>query len=284
MNHRLHWTPFFDDPQRDVPAVIRRVIQEGTVVGRTEVELVDSVGIPRLETAKALAAGATPLRYLVIVATDSSNDSIAGNVYSAIPFCADGEVVELEVCEVSPDTELPTLEGNLQLAQSEGGLLWATDPFFFVNRSRYRIGDVLRFRVAGVAYTMKKAKDSVLETDRPELVEAQRRRMKLLDPAAETDKITSVRVYLRGSRMLLPDPDDPWRGSTFRGPVEAVQTFELDGMEIVGCSVGVKGGHLQPLTARIFVPAAKLGGYRPKVGDEVEGAVWLQAYPSDRTG
>ena len=75
---------------------------------------------------------------------------------------------------------------------------------------------------------------------------------------------------------MFPQSDEP-EDAEFMTIVESTETFEVAGIavhRIVGTFMRPYGE--DPLRLPVYVSDEVLGGYRPSVGDRIEGVMWLQ--------
>lgn len=279
MVHGDHWDAIFDDQEQVMDQVLVPLLESGNVVAQARHEIPDESGVPILKTVFALDWPETPLRYMAICATDpAANEPEDDLLHTFFPFCAEGVEVDLRIEGVHADEGDPLEGGVIAYAEHARMVVSLWDPLFFLQRAYYEIGKTYRFILAGLALRLSKAEESAIEMTEGPLVELRRQRAREEDPSADVSAIQSATLHVAADATLLfPVKDFPvW--STFRGPVEAIERFEVTGVPFLRLRTKVVSGEDRSLSIAIYVPVERLEGYEPKIGDGIDGVVWLQGY------
>jgi hypothetical protein len=161
-------------------------------------------------------------------------------------------------------------------AQIEGtwgdALVSFFDLTFLRNRSWYEVGKCLDFILAGIAYTAEPASVEPLVIDPvPAFADTLRDELGIQDGEP-------LRLGLEGSGIFVElkdwDRDDYW----FRGPVSSVKAFD-NWLGQSGWRVRVRVMQMDTGDAELDVfitRRAWSGSEAPRVGDDIEGTLWLQ--------
>jgi hypothetical protein len=210
------------------------------------------------------------LRYLALVSTDSSEPGKNKFLYSAYPFCFDGCPNQIEIELIEPES----IEGIIHGSYDGGGSVAFFDPLFFLNRDRYSAGQTYTFSMAGLAYVIRKTTDEFIDVAEGPLIELEKQRLLDEDPNADTSYVKSVRVSLEGACWLFPTKiaDD----AEFRGIAGEVGYFEVEGIGFYRIKMTLMRADEKPFDAIVYASEPVLKGYTPKIGDSIEGFLWMQ--------
>lgn len=275
MVHGEQWSALTDD-RRLTEALIPTLLELGSAGNEAAVTFFDQ-GVPRKEVGFTITYPETPLRFIALCATNSATEERYREFNTAFPLCHEGIESEFEIDEVLPDPEDP-MEGGLCVGTLDGaGLIYLVDPFFFVNRDKYAPGIRVRMSIAGLALKIKPASMKPVRITEGSFLEFHRSRMMERDPSLDPTTITFAEIRMAGGRMLFPHRELPLLGSTFRSPIDEVEEVEVSGLPITRMLIGPlvdEDDNVQRMW--LYAGEASLQGYRPRVGDEVEGVVAIQ--------
>jgi len=163
-------------------------------------------------------------------------------------------------------------------AEAQLGCLWGEAPVasydltFLSSRGWYESGRRLDFILNGIAYQASPCSDEDLVVGADSVLGS------WLQSESEPDSMSEVRVGLEGSSIFVPadgcDRDDYW----FRGPVRRVKAFS-DWFGQSGWSVRVCVMQMESEDAELEIHITDRvwsGSEPPRVGDDIEGTLWLQ--------
>ena len=273
MGHGNHWEAIIPDIAATLSDLLPTVVRKGTLAGESAFDQPLPSGGTRPEKAFALTYPDTPLRFLTLVATDTSRPEPANVVDSAYPYCAEGLTNRILIDEVKP--WLGPIEGILSGTSRGGATVTFFDPDFYKNRHRYHPGKAYDFSVAALAYTLAKAtQDTITVTGGP-VLERERQRLLEINPHADVSHVNSVELSIAGLRCLLPcraAQDD----AEFRTIAEEVGYFEAEGYGFYRIRATLMVPDDVPFAAYIYASETILKGYRPQKGDAIQGILWLQ--------
>lgn len=195
------------------------------------------------------------------VAQDSEKAKLV--LATAYPFLIEGVEVDSTISKISLH---PTrVEARLRMSTPEGAAIEPFDTQFWKHGPYYREGALYRFVVSGLAYRIRKVTDTVQSIQvrgepEPELIDFSR------------------------MCMLMPNDGGVADDHDYRGEVRAVQprVFTLYGMPVWRLDVTLVRRDTE-FTLPIYVgEGAFVDGWLPRVGDYVEGLLWMQAYAVKR--
>jgi hypothetical protein len=86
-----------------------------------------------------------------------------------------------------------------------------------------------------------------------------------------------VEIHMTGASIFLPkggdeNPDD----AQFQGVIDALDSFEHDGQRIYRMEMVVMRPDDEEFRIAVFASEYVLDGYVPRLGEDVEGILWLQ--------
>jgi len=151
------------------------------------------------------------------------------------------------------------------------------DPLYVINREWYVSGNQYQFILTGLAYSCRKAKNLTMDVRLPE--DARKAILEALGDEAEDVDIDTL--HTQGMAGLLPTEEGDIDEYEFRGPVKAVEGIEM---------LGQPAWKLRTTVTRdletnddvdldiIVTHKAWEGGKPPKVGEDIEGFLWLQGF------
>ncbi len=201
-------------------------------------------------------------------------DDDANNMVSLFPFYATGSQHTLVVKSVNVWES--GLEAQITATWGESEVCFF-DTQYPINRIWYERNETFDFILTGIAYNARPAENREMKIRRhPEEVEWVRRELKLEGPLAEPE----YNLSLEGAAFFLPVEDWDVDEYRFHAPVKEVTTFTdwlgQDGWKVRATVMRFDEGEadLDILITR----RAWHDDEPPRVGQDIEGRLWLQGY------
>lgn len=267
-----HWKPFFHDAA-DIADLLPQILREAMPqFGYGSVERNAQRGRPLPDDWPIGQHLVWPYRTeglsLILHADGGTN-----RLVSVFPFTTNGvqQTVMLHEVHVWPGG----LEAQVVASWGEAEIAFF-DNQYLINRSLYEAGMEYDFILAGIAYTARPADELEWQVERhPDEVAWANRH---LEPG-EVPHEASVTLKSTGMAVLLPaeklDRDD----YNFRAPVKSVEPFRQQWLGQQGWRVRatiMRSGD-QDADLDIFITRkAWEGDQPPRVGQDIEGYLWLQ--------
>lgn len=218
-------------------------------------------------------------------------------LWSAYPFFGDGIEVEGVVDQLLLHPN--RVEATLEIGLENGVLIRAFDPLFSQSRSLYRPGQHYRFSLSALAYSMspmghvEKVIDDPNGIRRFHAMEVWAERHGECTKEDETAALAAwqprtpkdmepIRIAIGGGTMLVPSingfsDDALYLGEVVHVMAEAARILDTSFWRVD--VVVLRSEELGTLTIPIYVPERLFEGeWRPGVGEQVTGNVWMQAY------
>lgn len=271
--HGNHWEAIESDFAAFVGEMLPKICQEGKLVGKNSfVHTMDDVdkkegvvfGLQYLES---------PISFMALVVSDIEPDS--NLFWSGYPVCAEGSNCRLIIDEIrSWDNGI---EGTIEAHVPDGGMVYFFDPYFFLNKNRYVVGEEVMVKLSALAYMVQKSQQLEIEITEGPMLEIHRQRLLEDDPNADVSSITSVPISMDGAAIYFPrgeDQDD----AEVRFKVTETARFICEDRTFMRLSGIVMRPDSGDVYLNVFASEQVLGGYVPQVGDNVEAIVWMQGY------
>jgi len=272
--HGGHWTAALPSRESNtVEELLRWVCQEGKPAGEAKFDCPQKGGGTCPEKAFGIQYPDLPLRYFLLVVTDSSKDEPSNEVVSGYPYCADGCVNRIRVDKIT--TWSNGVEGIVHGTMRGGPEVNFFDADFYKNHAIYQTGKAYDFSIAGLAYKLRKATENKMIITEGPAVDFERERVLREDASADISKITSVEMSLEEMRFLICD-DQAVDDAEFRTVVEEVGYFEVSGVGYYRLRAVLAWPNDCNFPGYIYAAETLLQGYRPQKGDSIEGWLWLQ--------
>lgn len=270
--HGEHWQAIDGDAERTFTELAPRAAQRGRVHGKTEFDRIGEDGVTRRESATGLVYGDPPIGFFTLVTSDSE----AGRnvVDSAYPFCIEGIEHEVTIARLSPWEG--GLNGVVQAEIRSGAIFWFFDPFFYLSKDRYRVGHRCKVTLAALAMRLGKAEQDEFEIKDGPLVQIEKERALREDPAADVGDI-SMKFSIKGATIYLPAQDHPEEGA-FRGVAEEVGRFSVEARGFRRIKTLLVRADDVELPIWLYASESILQGYEPRIGDDLDGAIWVQGH------
>lgn len=138
MGHGNHWEAIGADTEEAITHWIPKVVSNGVLTAATKFDFDDGETPPREEEAVGIVYPQTPLRFLAIVATDSTQEPPSRFLFSGYPFLFEGCPQKIEIERVE-DWANP-LEGLVHGTTEGGAGVCFFDPLYFLNKAKYQVG------------------------------------------------------------------------------------------------------------------------------------------------
>jgi hypothetical protein len=228
-----------------------------------------------LETVTEFRHGTGPIRCVAYVATNSSGADGSHVFVTAFPVCWEGATHALIVDEVTVE------EGDVEAVvtarwSADGGCVWFFDPHHFAMPERYVPGIRNEFVLAGLAYVLTPASFETVEVTHGDLLARHRQQLVAEDPTIDPETITSVPISFKEASFMFPRPNYP-EDAEFMTTIDRIDEFEFLGLRFLRIWAAFsRTEDGDPLRLPVYVSPHVLGDYRPKVGDRIEGVMWLQ--------
>ena len=274
MGHGDHWQAVEKDSDTFIDIMLPLIFKEGTPVGENTFShsLEDVEGEKQGVVHGYQYPGPdSPVSFLALVATGLREG--IHDLWSAYPVCSDRGCYRMEVYEVRPWPN--GVEGTVEAALPEGESIIFFDPFFFLNKERYREWEHIELSFSALAYRLESFSYDEEEIAERAAQELQRRKM--IEDHVFADVVTPTTLPLTAERAADYFPCD---GADDSAKIE----FYIEEAVPVAC-IGrifwrMTGVIMRAVDTelRIDVYASEqvLDGYTPQVGDNVVALVWVQ--------
>lgn len=108
------------------------------------------------------------------------------------------------------------------------------------------------------------------------MIEIERQRLLEENPNADISEVNSVTVSLEEACWLMPTKvEDDFE---FRGIPKEIKPIEIEGAEFLQVKMTLIRPDDIDFDVMVFASRKVLGNYEPKLGEAVEGFVWLQGH------
>jgi len=150
------------------------------------------------------------------------------------------------------------------------------DTRYYAGSAIYQPGQVLDVSLAGLAYFLRPIQLRSFEIKEGPMWEMERqRRLDEGDSHAEAER--PVEIHMTGASIFLPrGGKNVLDEAQFQGVVDAIESFEHDGQTIYRLEMIVLRPDDHECRLPVFVSEHVLDGYVPRLGEDVEGTMWLQ--------
>lgn len=195
-------------------------------------------------------------------------------IVSLVPSILAGVGLQVKITKKVPDED--GLTGGL-VCEWYDRTMQFYDPFFKISSTLNIVNQSESIVLAGLAYFLEYAKEEAFSISEGELWEMTKQH-RLEDGLSLEEAQKPIRISTKGMSIFLPIPDEP-DNMQIRGTIQVARTFEFNDQKLWRLDVLVfqdsERGEANVLP--IFVREENFkDGYIPKVGDDVQGVVWLQ--------
>lgn len=273
MGHGDHWEAIEKNYTDFLGEMLPKICQEGKLAGKnafthTLDDVENKVGV-----VFGLQYLESPISFMALVVSEIEPES--NLFWSGYPVCAEGSNCRLVIDEIrSWDNGI---EGTIEAHVPDGGMVYFFDPYFFLNKDRYVVGEEVMVKLGALAYMVQKSEQLEIEITEGPMLEIHRQRLLEDDPNADVSLITSVPISMDGAAIYFPrgeDQDD----AEVRFKVTETACFTCEGREFTRISGIVMRPDSGDVCINVYASEQVLGGYVPQVGDNVEAIVWMQGH------
>lgn len=269
--HGDHWETLYDVDDY-VKEKLVRDCQDSTLVCRHP--CMDVKGnSERSEEVACLRYGNERFANQVLIVSDTSDASRF--LFSGYPVALDGVVQTITVDQVAPWDY--GIEGWIHAKVTEAQVSVSFfDTMYFARTEQVRPGDQVEVSLAGIAYWLRPIQMRSFEIKEGPMWQMERER-RLNDGESEKEASRPVEIHMTGASIFLPkggdeNPDD----AQFQGVIDALDSFEHDGQRIYRMEMVVMRPDDEEFRVAVFASEYVLDGYVPRLGEDVEGILWLQ--------
>lgn len=276
MGHGNHWEAVENNYSEFIAEILPLICQEGKLVGKnafthTMEDVPNKVGV-----AFGLEYADTPVNFLALIVGGIEEGS--NLLWSGYPVCVEGSDCQLVIDGIKSWEN--GIEGIIEAHVADGGMVYFFDPYFFLNKDRYVIGEEVKVKLGALAYMVQKSEQLEIEITEGPMLEIHRQRLLEDDPNADVASITSVPISMDGAAIYFPrgeDQDD----AEVRFKVTDTARFTCADRPFMRLSGMIMRPDSGDISLNVYVSEQVLGEYVPQVGDNVEAVVWMQGYLAD---
>jgi hypothetical protein len=278
MGHGDHWEAVEKDYSTFTAEMLPLICQKGKLIGENAfTHHIDDIP-NKAGRVFGLRYLDSPLNFLALVVSGIEEGS--NQLWSAYPVCAEGMKSRLVIDAVKA-WDNAGIEGIIEASVPDGGMITFFDPYYFLNKDGYHLGEEVTVALGALAYTLQKAEQLEIEVHEGEMLEIHRKNLLEQDPTIDVSAITSVPISLDGTSIYFPRGEDD---AELRFKVEQISPFkcaERSVMQITGTIMKPESGDVK---INVYASEQVLNGYVPQIGDNVEAVVWMQGYRVKQDG
>lgn len=275
MGHGNHWKALFgDDFQESWAKLLPRFVQQGSLVRHVAGREISAGSEQQRWPYFALEYGEMPLHFLIVIHIDPADK--LNKVQSAYPFLKEGVATDLEIVGIVKEKD--EFEAELKCVTRQGTPLSFFSPLYGSDPHAFETGRKYEFTLAALAYSLKRNENPAFTLTEEPALEIEKRCRQEEDPHADVGDIKAVDFSMADLRALLFHADDADEAEFFTA-VESVTYFTFEETEICKMDVRFRFRGEEDLRTSLYASAHVLAGYRPEVGDLIQGVLWLQGYP-----
>lgn len=268
--HGDHWEALYL-PEEYVQEKLARDIKDGTLVGSADcVDVEDRTD--RTEQVFCFRWGSDRFANQILVVSNSAKQS--NFLFSGYPVMLDGANTKVTISKIEPWEY--GIEGWVRGTVTEAEVsICFFDTMYFAGTSGLQEGDVVEYSLAGLAYFLRPIQMRSFEVGEGKLWEMQKQQR--LDKGESIEEASRpVEVHLTGAAMFLPRDGDARDDAQFQGVIETIDIFEHDGQKIYRMDMVLMRPIDNEFRLPVYVSERNLNGYEPRLGDDVEGVLWVQ--------
>ncbi len=275
LSHGSHWGALLPDASKLMmllPAMIKKGVADGTV---PEFPLPEmgfckfnaSAGIIYRQEGEETA----PVESMIVLGR--MLDAKQMEICTAFPKLRTGTLVEFEVLAVRE--WMNGLEATAEVELNDEQKISFFIPDYYRDRKLIKADHNYSVELAGFCYEMNKFEPVTFNIDAGPLLEEHKARLR---KEGKSDVIDSVPVHMTEDtnnlcRQIFSDVVDDIE---FIGKIESVNTFKFWGNDCFEVIIKFNEERYKGIKLPIYIGAHKLEDYTPKVGDTVQGVLWLQ--------
>ena len=271
MGHGDHWEAVEKDKDVFIDTMVPLVCQEGGLVGENsfchtlaEVEIKEGIVF-----GLHYPVADSPVSFLALIVKQVQEGN---QLWTAYPVCAEGPCTRLVVDEIKPWPN--GIEGAVEAYMPEGESVCFFDPFFFLNKEKYREWAEIDVALSALAYVLGKFEPEVAEPSEEPLPESAPEQTDESSPASDAATAPPEDEYLLADYV-------PCDGVADSGKIQ----FVVEEAVPVACvgrlfwrltGVIMRADDDQEMRIHVYASEQVLKGYLPQPGDEVWAVAWMQ--------
>lgn len=270
--HGDHWETLYS-AEEYVQSKISRDIQEGRLIGTADCVDVED-GTDRTEQVACLRWGNDRLAHQILVVSNSARQS--NFLFSGYPIVLNGAPNKVTISKVEPWEY--GIEGWVHgSVTSEGASICFFDTMYFAGTAALTQGEVVTYKLAGLAYGLRPIQMRSFEVREGGMWDAEKQRRLEAGESLEAAS-RPVQVHMTGAAIFLPHDSegDERDNAQFQGVIEAIDTFDHDGQKIYRMDMVLMRPGDEEFRMPVYASERALEGYVPRLGDDVEGVMWVQ--------
>lgn len=270
--HGYHWTALYGEDE-DIATSITRDIEGGTLVDSFACVDVAN-GTENAETVICLRWGHGAIAEDMLVVTESEKQS--NFLFSGYPVLLDGIRHSVTVDHVEPWEH--HIEGWIHaLVTNEKIPLTFFDTRYYAGSASLQSGQRIDISLAGLAYSLEPMVQHSIEIGEGALWEMERQR-RLDRGESLQDASKPVSLILSGMAALLPRTGEACDDAEFRGLIDSIVKLEHGDLTFYRLEIVVLRPNDEAFKIPIFVSERVIGSYIPRLGEDVQGVMWVQGY------
>jgi hypothetical protein len=229
-------------------------------------------GTERTEQVICLRYGNDRIAHQVLIVSDSTKRGHF--LFSAYPVLLDGIVHTVTVERIEPWEY--GIEGWVHVSVTAENIPLAFfDTMFFNGSGELESGERIEVSLAGLAYRLHPIRMRTFEVKEGPVWEMERARQ-LAEGASVEEANAPLVVHMTGAAILLPRGGDTPDDAQFQGVIETLDTIEHDGQKIYRLEMVVLRPGGEEFRLPVYASEHALDGYIPRLGEDVEGILWVQ--------
>jgi hypothetical protein len=276
--HGDHWSTLYDVDNYIHEGIVRDC-QEATLVCKAPCKDVKH-GTERSEEVVCLRRGSPRLANQILLVSDSIARS--HYLFSAYPVVVDGISYPVTIRRVEPWEH--GIEGWIHAAVTNDDVsVTFFDTMYFNGSATLQPGSVVEYSLAGLAYRLAPIRMRSFAVRTGALWEMERQR-RLEGGESEDEADRPVDVHMTGAAIFLPSEGDQCDEAQFQGVIEAIDVFDHDDQKVYRLEMVLMRPGDDEFRLPVYVSERVLEGYVPRLGDDVEGAMWVQGRQTEAAG
>jgi hypothetical protein len=202
-------------------------------------------------------------------------------IISAFPVARDGSAHALNLHQAR--VWEAGCEAIVQASTSFGASIAYFDTAYLHPWNEWEPDQEAQVQLAAFAYRLEPAPDQIIKITQEDTIRVLRASEHGLKPEEVSD-LCPIEVHSGGMACFFPRPNGNPDDFEFQGPVVVVDVLQAWEQTLYRLEVTVmrdtRGDVDIPFTIPVYVAERNLPhGYRPRVGDQVRGLLWLQGCP-----
>ena len=270
--HGTHWDAFYGD-QFNAEETVSHSIQNGQLVDKHEcIDVVNDS--ERAELVFCIRNGEGPIFEDMLIVTDTPAQ--ANQFFSGYPMIRDGISCQVEIEKIMPWEY--AIEAWIQARILSFNLsITYFDTRFYATSNLLTVGQISDIVLSGLSYSLAPCNQSTIDIDSGALFEMERQRR--IDGGETGDCINRpVQVVLSGMSAFLPREGERLSDAEFRGVIQRINQFKHQELIIYRLDVAIARHDDDTFVFPIYVTEHVLDGYVPRLGEDVQGVMWVQGY------